>query len=499
MLNIIQGDCIERLKLLPADSVHCVVTSVPYHGLRDYGTGTWDGGDPACDHRKADIRMRNNLAAAANACDGGNRSQGNRADNDLGIPYADVCGKCGAKRIDKQIGLEKTLEEWCAKLVDVFREVRRVLHPSGTLWLNIGDSYAANRSYQVADSKWCDVGNHAGSKVPAGMKPKDLVGQPWTLAFALRADGWWLRQEIIWEKPNPMPESVTDRCTKSHEQIFLLTKEPRYFFDAEAIKEPVTGGAHMRCDGKNSRMSVERAAGKENSKLNPSRYSRLPGVTPKSEDIERGTGIKANNDFHSAMVNLVGNRNKRSVWTIATESYSEGHFATFPTDLVKPCVLSGTSARGVCPRCLSPWERIVENGAPNLEHQRACGGNEDGEYFGQSTKDYASAKAQDASATKARILAGMVEKKTVGWEPTCQCGSCDRCGEDAKHGLCEGARVKPFDPIPATVLDPFLGSGTTAAVALELGRAAVGIELNEEYVELARQRCAAVTPGLVLA
>ncbi len=452
MLSIIQGDNSAELRKLPVDSVHCVVTSPPFWGLRRY------------------------------------------------IPN-------GHRDKPKEIGLEESPEIWCAKLVDVFREVRRVLHPSGTLWLECGDVYNVGtdkgRRYGETNNKnhgyWSQEHDDV-RRIAHGLKTKDMVGLPWMLAFALRADGWYLRSDIIWHRSNPMPESVTDRPTKSHSYVFLLTKKAHYFYDAEAVKEPVTGDAHARCEGANSRMSIERAAGKENSKPNPSRYSRrLPGVTPKSDGVQRGTGVKANESFHSACVDLVGNRNKRTVWTIAVEAYSGAHHATFPTDLVKPCIMAGTSARGVCPRCLAPWERIVENGEPNLEHQRACGGDVNGEYFGQSTKDYESAGAQNASETKARILRGMVEKKTVGWQPVCACSpepcrDCDPC----LGGRPDQCAISPvLKPIPATCLDPFLGSGTVAAVALELGRSAIGIELSEDYVELARARCGAVTPGLI--
>ena len=173
------GDCRTILASLPAQSARTCVTSPPYFGLRDYG----------------------------------------------------VAG---------QIGLEATVEAYVAELVAVFREVRRVLTDDGTLWLNLGDSYAANRSYQVTDNKHRDVGNDMPMRVPDGLKPKDLIGIPWRVAFALQADGYYLRQDIVWAKPNPMPESVTDRCTKSHEYLFLLSKRPRYYYDAAAIAEPAT-------------------------------------------------------------------------------------------------------------------------------------------------------------------------------------------------------------------------------------------------------------------
>lgn len=279
-------------------------------------------------------------------------------------------------------------------------------------------------------------------------------------------------------KPNPMPESVTDRPTKSHEYIFLLSKSPSYFYDAEAIKEPVSGGAHAR--GPNGTAVLH----------------------PKSS--AEGVGIKANNSFLSAMAKLPdeAGRNKRSVWTIPSAPYREAHFATFPPDLVKPCILAGTSARGCCPKCGAGWERIVENGEPLHEWRKACGADSSGEYHGQNTKDYQKHRAQPASTVKERILRGMVEKKTIGWQPGCECSGnwSDQSETDPIDGTFR--RWRQYDggaaaPVPATVLDPFAGSGTVGQVALELGRGAVLIELNPEYVKLIEQRCH-VTPGLPL-
>lgn len=416
-VTILQGDCLEVLKTLTNESVQCVVTSPPYWGLRDYG-------------------------------------------------------------VDGQIGLERTPEEYVAKMVGVFREVRRVLREDGTCWLNLGDCYMGGGRGGGAEN--CKQRTNVGSLDASpnqrhdSIKTKDLVGIPWRVAFALQADGWYLRSDIIWHKPNPMPESVTDRPTKAHEYLFLLTKAERYFYDAEAIKEPVTGGAHPRANGQHSRMVLERAAGKEKSKPNPSR-SHVPGVTPKS--AEKGSGIKSNESFHAACTELVSSRNRRSVWTIATAPYAEAHFATFPPDLVKPCIMAGTSSAGCCAECGAPFERVIEKGAPDEAHKKACGADSNGEYNGKSTKDYGAAKAQDASAVKARILEGMRERKTVGWRQQCAC----------KSGI-----------KPCVVLDPFGGSGTTGAVALELGRHAILIELNPDYAKLAEDRCN-ITPGLALA
>ena len=266
-VNLVLGDCRNVLPTLPAGSVHCCVTSPPYFGLRDYGH-------------------------------------------------------------ENQIGLERTPEAFVQELVEVFRGVRRVLRDDGTLWLNLGDSYNAynaNRGASTSISDWTAGRGHPthrrGLTTPT-LKNKDLIGIPWRVAFALQADGWYLRQDIIWHKPNPMPESVRDRCTKAHEYLFLLSKGARYHFDSEAIKEPATKGA---------------------------------------------------------------TRNRRSVWSVTTKPFKGAHFATFPPDLIEPCILAGCPAGG-------------------------------------------------------------------------------------------------------TVLDPFMGSGTTAAVSLQHGRQFVGVELNPEYLELARRR-----------
>lgn len=320
--TIIQGDALSVLETLPDESVNMCVTSPPYYALRDYGTASWIGGDPNCDHKGAPIRTRENV----------NQHTGTGNDVKNSVTYApvkSVCPKCGAVRVDQQIGLEETPEEYIARLVDVFREVRRVLRDDGTLWVNIGDSYSgsgkggANYPDSVTDSKQA---TNKGSLItplpvntPAGTKPKDLIGIPWMLAFALRADGWYLRQDIIWQKPNPMPESVTDRCTKSHEYIFLLSKSAKYYYDADAIKEPtITKDTNLR--------------DRDTTKLNncPGR-TRMGGLT--------------HNDYDY--------RNKRDVWSVSTVPYAGAHFATFPEKLIEPCILAGAPQNGVVLDCFS--------------------------------------------------------------------------------------------------------------------------------------------------
>jgi DNA modification methylase len=314
--RIIPGDCIAGLRTLPDASVHCCVTSPPYWGLRDYGH-------------------------------------------------------------EGQIGLESTPEAYVARMVEVFREVRRVLRDDGTCWLNLGDSYAAARGGTSMPAETLAGGvsgrgdivakrgresGYTPHRDPAahGLKHKDLIGIPWRVAFALQADGWWLRQDIIWHKPNPMPESVRDRCTKAHEYVFLLTKSERYFYDADAVSEAV---ACVR---------------------GPGNKKPLKGVEEDCEKHRTRAGLhKAAERWRQE--GPPESRNRRSVWTVTTKPYSGAHFAVMPADLVEPCIKAG------CP---------------------------------------------------------------------------------------EGG----------TVLDPFAGSGTTLAVAAELGRNGIGCELNPEYIELANQR-----------
>jgi len=295
--TILQGDALEQLKGIKSETVDCVITSPPYWGLRDYG-------------------------------------------------------------VEGQLGLESTPEEYVSKMVEVFREVKRVLRDDGTLWLNLGDSYCGTGNKgEYKDPKYLDGRN--GQKVALnnkikGLKSKDLVGIPWRVAFALQANGWYLRQDIIWHKPNPMPESVTDRCTKAHEYIFLLAKSKKYYFNNEAIKEPVADGTKERYD-----------------------YSF--GQPKRANNKDRNDGDR--DDWGEPPAT----RNKRSVWTITTKPFKEAHFAVFPEKLVEPMVKAG------CP----------------------------------------------------------------------------------KGGL---------------VLDPFIGSGTTAVVAKRLGRNYIGIELNPEYIKIAKKR-----------
>jgi DNA modification methylase len=291
--RVLVGDVRARLAELPDASVQTVVTSPPYWGLRDYGTGRWDGGDPDCSHRVTRNVQDRKSPGVIKARPGVDASR---------------CLDCGAERVDNQIGLETTPTEFCDALVAVFRAVKRVLRDDGTLWMNLGDSYLAQQGSGFNGQKRLDHANlNVKVQRPAGMKPKDLAGIPWMVAFALRADGWYLRSDIIWSKPNPMPESVTDRPTKAHEYIFLLTKNERYFYDADAIAEEVT---------------TDRA---------PSRKAKFGGA---GRMELRGAGTPYDGEGT--------HRNARSVWPIATQPYPDAHFATFPEAIPERCIKAGS-------------------------------------------------------------------------------------------------------------------------------------------------------------
>lgn len=295
-VQILHGDCRETLKTLPDASVNCCVTSPPYFGLRDYGH-------------------------------------------------------------EGQIGLEESPDAFVQQMVAVFREVRRVLRDDGTLWLNLGDSYARsaeNEESKLASLHTMGVGqkkaHEAGAmrkgknRPPEGLKQKDLIGIPWRVAFALQADGWYLRQDIIWHKPNPMPESVTDRCTKAHEYIFLLSKSARYFYDAEAIRED---------------------------NVNPDRKNYTPGKRAYAEgNTEQCVGdrTRRNDGFEKyAKGEMCVGRNKRSVWTVTTKPYAGAHFATFPADLIRPCILAGCPVGGTV---LDPFGGSGTTGQVAMEEGR---------------------------------------------------------------------------------------------------------------------------------
>jgi len=364
---IIQGDA--RFLPLKAESVQCCVTSPPYFGLRDYGTAEWQGGDSKCDHRDASalaerLRQKKSMIAVGEKIDGSIRTRIHDEQIGRTVQYRQSCLKCGAIRIDKQIGLEKSPEIYVQELVQVFREVWRVLKKDGAVFCNLGDSYwggkgsngsskarrtAGERGYaQSGGTVMMDTRPTDGKH--GTLKPKDLIGIPWRVAFALQADGWWLRQDIVWSKPNPMPESVTDRCTKSHEYLFLLSKSKKYFYDADAIKIQGTGNKW----GKYS---------------NP-KYGH--GSTGKMQSVKKMTKDEYIKKYKKV--------NKKTVWTIATKPFKGAHFAVMPEKLVEPCILAGSKPGDVI---LDPFAGSCTVGKVAERHGREFVGIElNWEYIG---------------------------------------------------------------------------------------------------------------------
>ena len=462
-LTLYHGDVLHVLEGLPDGIAQTCVTSPPYWGLRDYGTGSWSGGDPDCDHSAAKIKTRYDRSLASSPIQDGSRTGTD------GGQYARAC-PCGARRVDDQLGLEATPDLYVAKMVAVFREVRRILRDDGTLWLNIGDSYTANGG--GGESRMIDLGKPSPNAVHSargngqtsgltgskrtGLKPKDLVGIPWRLAFALQQDGWYLRSDIIWSKPNPMPESVTDRPTKAHEYVFLFSKQPRYFYDADAVREPHTPGSLARHSGPLERPYAEH---------------RPIGTVPPGHPTENHLDKHHNGLTRNGGIDSSAGRNLRSVWQIATQPFPEAHFATYPEELVRRCILAGTSERGGCAECGAPWRRVTETSlAPTNGRTSAPNKGRIGAW-------------QEKAANMTRD--GFVPNRdkhveTTGWEPSCSC-------EVDKARDLTGLRNPP-DTRPQLVLDPFVGSGTTALVARKHGRRSIGIDLSAKYLAIAARR-----------
>jgi hypothetical protein len=662
--RILVGDVRERLKELLDASVQCVITSPPYFGLRDYGTADWTGGDAACDHRHETEHQKQGSTSARN---GRANVEDQRNEN-----FRHTCAKCGAVRVDRQIGLEPTLAGYVASLVAVFREVKRVLRPDGVCWLNLGSSYSsedcsrtlynlredlteeerddiclgmfglridrdeaagegsvpevlptalegvavcgrsgmegegvspfvretprgdhpaddgAKPANEVGsdrearellcvlrgdDSGVLDGGPHQRGRGgapqgverqepiklnqgvprhpeaglpsgqvpgallqlqlrdrmlgilststtraehipqhlvryfrPAGPKKKDDLAVPQRVYQALMEDGWYGRQEIIWHKLNPMPESVQDRCTSAHEKVYLLTKRATYYYDADAIREE---------------MAPESAG----------RYAYA--FSGNKGDLDRAwhgspDGVKV----------PTAGRNKRNVWTIATAPYKSAHFATFPPKLVEPMILAGTSAKGCCPACGAPWVRTQERGLyPNESRPQ---GKRAMEIYRASSLTTAHIRAVQAvgmadagkalvtmdgagkNATETQRLADEAKtvlggyfrefafagNETTGWAPSCGCfGSWEEVTEpnpnyqDGDEWIPKTITRRVYmpgpddpPPVPCTVLDPFGGAGTVALEADRLGRDTILIELNPTYAKLAEQRIRGAAP-----
>ena len=469
-LMLYQGHVLEMLRQMPAESVHCVVTSPPYWGLRDYKLEpqVW-GGDPECEHEWNERRWYTEHSAAGASSEAFSEAGDENAERLKQARWRSdaTCTKCAAWR--GSLGLEPTPELYVQHLVEIFRELRRVLRRDGTLWLNMGDLYASqggpikegggindilggkretqdyreSRSVSRLTPPDASIGSEGSQWAPIRLKPKDLLGMPWRVAFALQADGWWLRSDIIWAKPNPMPESVTDRPTKAHEFVFLLAKSERYYYDASAIREESISQDPRRPYGSNGAWEID---GRPDSQ-------RHGGDWRKQDALGKATYTGFNERYRE---NPVLGRNKRTVWEIPTEPYPEAHFSTYPQKLVEPCILAGTSEKGVCPECGAAWERVTEQPAiPDeayLPRPKPQPGN-----------DSRTSALQIPGARRWMIP----PREEIGWRPTC---------------------AHDKEPVPATCLDPFAGSGTTLLVAQRLGRNGVGVDLSEEYCRLAVKR-----------
>jgi DNA modification methylase len=475
--TLYQGHVLDVLPQLAAESVHCVVTSPPYWGLRKY------------DIPDVDFPAGEFIPMA-------------------GLPPVAFAAWSG------QLGLEPDPLMYTGHLVQVFREIRRVLRQDGTAWVNLGDTYCTRGGPRVDYLEKSGLpGGKATLAVAAaqarasggnGLKPKDLIGLPWRVALALQADGWWLRSEVIWHKPNPMPSSVKDRPTPAHEQLFLLSRCARYFYDGTAIQEPAAACTTHDATGPGyaapgqaphtgsrpkrqhpTALSFGRPVaeperpGQDYPQHRPERKQKVPG------GWDTGTG--AHGAFHregrgepeyravkqrtvrpcddrgggqgsGAMEYPLYTRNKRSVWTIPTHPFPEAHFATFPPALVTPCIKAGTSERGVCAACGAPWERVSE-----VAKDFASGSGRSGNTIAGKNGE----KCQGGGDTGDIRKGPVTTTTTTGFRPSCACAA--------------GVAT-------AVVLDPFGGSGTVAAVARELGRRWISVELGAGYCEMHKDR-----------
>jgi DNA modification methylase len=436
-VRLYQGDALDILERMPSASVHCAVTSPPYWSLRDYQTGTWEGGNPDCDHRIRHGKVQGNPEYNIN-----------RPSRVLTTMSGDFplhkCPRCGARRTDQQIGAESHPDLYVSRLVEVFSELRRILRDDSTFWLDIGDTFGPKGDW----------------------KRPGMVGIPHRLAFALQDDGWILAMEHIHSKPAPMTESVTNRCTKSHNYVFMFVKKAGYFFDQFAIRE-------------------------------------------KSADS--------------------GTRNKRSVWTVSHSGYKGSHFSVFPPALILPCIKAGTSEKGCCTECGAPWKRVVErtrqptrpgenSKITDVNGERLNGevtGNRDPErhvtslrhlgwypsckcyglppmppapVYGKDWSGVQRSKGIDDAVAGRRHARPKDRAKGVNVQPD---GPDDPVRESIYYEwvrqareLCRQAEEEHGDSVePCVVLDPFIGSGTTAVACMGLGRYSMGIDLSEEYLK----------------
>lgn len=440
------GDVRACLRRLPARSVHAVVTSPPYWGLRDYGTGQWDGGSADCDHFNVSCGMsdKNTLGrpeqggmTPQNAANVGRKSQ-----------YAGKCGKCGAKRTDMQIGMEPSPdcgthgqaqcgECFVCSMVGVFRGVHRVLRDDATAWINLGDSFASNSDgHRPGQGKVEGFGANRNGVPRCGLPAGNLVGIPWRVALALQADGWVLRSDVPWVKRSAMPEAVQNRPCKSIEYVFMLTKGDHYF-DMDAVRPAALNTGGGACFGKVLNGDTAAEAGSANR-----RYER-PTYTDRAF---------RNSDLWFQSVDgphgMVGVDDEIVGLDVTTRGYKGAHFAVFPSGIVSPLILASTSEHGCCASCGDPYRRITSREVADKVSPRM---------FGKAGNADCDDQQRDVEHVYVET-----KRATIGWRKTCGCQT---------------------DTVaPCVVLDPFVGSGTSVSTALQLGRAGVGIDLSDTYL-----------------
>ena len=488
--RILVGNNMIKMRELEDESIDCIVTSPPYFGLRDYGTGKWEGGDPNCDH------VANSKATKVQGNPEFNKNRPSREETKYKGYYEAICPKCNAIKIDyvwggdekcehewskapprrkrhpndhtkgtlNQIasaphlketdschkcggwmggyGLESTPDQYIKNTLLIFDELHRVLKPQGTVWWNIGDSYAMKSSAWGGSRGHNSILKGTGladkqrrtGVCPDKLKSKDLMMIPARVAIAVAEHGWYLRSEIIWHKPNPMPESVKDRPTSAHEKIYLFAKNRKYYYDADAIREP------------QKQDSIARAGRDywDTNKIEAGQYA-IPNV-----ESAKKLNQKVLDTVEEGKIPMA---NKRNVWTVTTKPFRGAHFAVFPPDLIEPCIKAGTSEYGCCSKCGNPY---VRNNEVTSVPQRTTRDNMVGVIPGRNKKSRMNSKEMES-----------LVREDKGWVATCKCN----------------AEVKK-----SVVLDPFGGSGTTGLVANNLGRDAVLIELNKDYVDIAKKR-----------
>lgn len=443
------GDALQVLRQLRAQCAQCCVTSPPYWGPRKYsGEQEIVWGDGHCEHEWGIETISAETWNRDGHVDFGDKQpkRSARPNRWQTVEHKrGFCSLCGAWK--GAFGLEPTPEMYVEHTIEFLRAIRRVLRKDGVVFWNIGDSYASQaggysdkgsrgRNDCISVKTRAAVLSGKRRQRPPGLKPKDLCQIPERVGIAACDDGWWVRSKIIWSKNNPMPESVKDRPTDSHEYILMLTKAKSYYWDIDAVREPQTGGAHSR------------------------------GTEACNKPYQEARG--SYHDFYSPVVELPGGRNMRTVWTMNTEPYPDAHFAVFPTELPRRCILAATSEKGNCSNCGKPWVRITE---PRFTDHT---GNTESAYDKGTTANRLALLRQAAREQGGEYSS---ETKTVGWKPQCKCN----------------AEIEP--PV---VLDPFSGVGTTGVVAKQLGRRAILIDTSEDYCRMAQRRIEEVPIPMML-